>query len=81
MAGELNDKLGAGSWGGVAVEAAPMIIDDDLVANGEAHAGALVDGFGGKKGIENLAGSRFRDAGAGICDRNSDPIWLLNFGT
>jgi len=47
---------------------------DDLIADREAEAGALADGFGGKKGVKQLGLGFGIHAHAVIGDRNGEEV-------
>src|SRR5499433_3539322 len=46
----------------------PAVLGDDLVADGQAEAGALSHGLGGEEWIEDTRQRGGRDAGAGVGD-------------
>ena len=51
-----------------------MLLDDDVVTNGQAKAGPFTCRLGRKEGVEQLLLHLGRDAGAVVADPYFDPI-------
>jgi len=47
-----------------------MLLDDDIVTDGEAEAGALAGRLGCEEGVEHLFPDLGRNAGTVVADRN-----------
>lgn len=64
MEGEFQGEGAAFSWGGGAVESAPVGVGHNLVTGGESHAGAGADGLGGEEGVKDFGLDVRRDPDA-----------------
>lgn len=80
MPGESDDEFGELTGGGVYLQAAAMLLHDDVVTDGEAEAGAFAGGLGGEEGIEDF-GAYFRwDARAVVAEADLDGIAMIDGG-
>ena len=56
-----------------------MLLNNDLIADGKAHASAFTDRLGGKEGIKESFSQRFWNTGAIIRNADADGLIFLFF--
>src|SRR6187397_2644406 len=74
LARQDDADLGEGAGLRIDLDRSSMLLDHDVVADGEAEAGAFAGRLGGEEGIEDLLAHVGRNAGAVVADTDLHTI-------